>query len=228
MFYKDKIGKKMRNLIVLFTAVFVLGCNETSVEKTKDLNLNNPKISVLKTKQVDSKDEIVLKLNNKSKLELERLKEGRVTKLATIDATKEQKLKELEIKSKKELANIELKKSIVDSNKTISVESIKSETELKIKEKESSFYKVAVIILALILIIWLIFKYLSLVAKRKHEEKLREKELQQEAYLEELKLKHQNISKMLDIIGDKNSDKDVKKAIAKLLDKGRGNILENK
>ncbi len=218
----------MRNLIVVLLAVFISGCNETSVAKTKDLNSNNPKISVLKTKKVDNKDERVLKLNNKNKLELEKLKEGSVTKLATIDASKEQRLKELEIKSKKELANIELKKSIVDSNKTLSIESIKSQTELKIKEKESSFYKVATIMLALILIVWLIFKYLSLIAKRKHEEKLREKELQQEVYLEDLKLKHQNISKMLDIIGDENSDKDVKKAIAKLLDKGRGNILENK
>ena len=218
----------MRNIIFAISLMLFMACGKDSIEKTRELNANNKNLTVKIAPKKVSQKEKIKELDNQQAKDLAEIKGKKEKDLAIIESQKLEKLKKLELNSKKDLANIELKKSQIESNKSIAITNIKSQTELKIKKEENSFYKVAVILLALVLVIWLIFKYLSVLAKKRSEQELKERELNHQAYIEDLKLKQQNISKMLDILSDKDSDKDVKKSISKLLERGKGNILERK
>jgi len=220
----------MRNIILATSIIFIIGCNQDSIEKTKELNANNKNISVKLQPKRDkiAQKEIIKKIDNQHEKELIQINDKKEKDLAIIESKKAETLKKLELDSKKELANIELKKSQVDSNKTITIANIESNTKLELANKQNNFYKVVVILLVLVLLIWLILRYLSNLSKQKLEKELKLKELEHQAYLEDVRLKQENIAKMLDIISSKDSDKDVKKAISKLLERGKGNILENK
>ena len=207
----------MKNLLYSIVLFMLVGCGKNSVEETKKLNSNNPLLKVKKSALNVSQKERLLELNNTHILKIEELKVKKELNLANIVAQKEQKLKELE-----------LQKAQVESNKIITVAKINSSKELKLKEQDSSLYKVVSIIVALILIIFAILKYLSTLSKRRQELELKERELQHQAYIEDIKSKHQHISKMLDIISDEKSDKEIKKSMTKLLERGKGNILEHK
>jgi hypothetical protein len=206
----------------------LVGCGKNSVEETKKLNSNNPLLKVKKSALKVSQKERLLELNNTHILKIEELKVKKELNLASIVAQKEQKLKELELQKETQIAKSMLQKAQVESNKTITVAKINSSKEVKLKEQDSSLYKVASIIVALILIFFAILKYLSTLSKRRQELELKERELQHQAYMEDIKSKHQHISKMLDIISDEKSDKEIKKSMTKLLERGKGNILEHK
>lgn len=221
----------MRDILPIIVILLLTSCNQDSVNKAKQLNKNNPNIAHKSTINSDnsvSKEERVLKLNNNNTVVLKKIENQNSKDLATIDAKKEERLKELEVNSKRDLAQIEFKKAVVDSNKSVKIAKIESSKNVKIKEEESSFYKVAAVILALILIIWGIFRYLTILAKKRQEVELKEREYNHEEYMQELKLKHATVNKMLDIIADENSDKEIKKSLSKLLERGKGNIIEYK
>ncbi len=218
----------MQKMIFIILPIIFIGCNKESVEETKRLNSNNPYIKVKKDEQKVTQQEKILKLNNSHDIKLEELKAKEAKELAKLNAQKEQKLKEMELKSKEKLANLDLQKAKVDSNKSITIAQIEAKKELKIKEEESSFKKVAIVIIGLILIFLAILKYLSSLAKRRQEVELKEKELQHEAYMQDIKAKHEHISKMLDIISDEKSDKEIKKSMTKLLERGKSNLIEHK
>jgi len=218
----------MQKMIFIILPIIFIGCNKESIEETKRLNSNNPYIKVKKDEQKVTQQEKILKLNNSHDIKLEELKAKEAKELAKLNAQKEQKIKEMELKSKEKLANLDLQKAKVDSNKSITIAQIEAKKELKIKEEESSFKKVAIVIIGLILIFLAILKYLSSLAKRRQEVELKEKELQHEAYMQDIKAKHEHISKMLDIISDEKSDKEIKKSMTKLLERGKSNLIEHK
>ncbi len=233
----------MKKYIFLLIPIIFIACNQDEIEKTKELNRNNivlkKEIQNFKKSNIDTKDERILKLNNKKDLDLEKLKKDNTlelakvknenaTKLAKIEAQKEQKLKEIALKMTQEKLKTELQKTKLESNKSIVVAKIENSAKVKLKKEDSSFYKIAVVILAISLIIWAILRYLSILAKKRLEAEIKEKEQAHEAYIQELKLKHENINKMLDIISDEKSDKEIKKAITKILERGKGNLIEYK
>jgi hypothetical protein len=218
----------MQKVIFIILPIIFIGCNKDSVEETKRLNSNNPYIKVKKDKQKTTQQERILKLNNTHNMKLEELKSKEAQNLAKLESQKEQKLKEMELKSKEELAKVELQKTKLESNKSITIANIEAKKEIKVKEEESSFKKIAIVIVGLILMFFAILKYLHSLSKRRHEVELKEKELQHEAYMQDIKSKHEHISKMLDIISDEKSDKEIKKSMTKLLERGKSNILEHK
>jgi len=80
----------------------------------------------------------------------------------------------------------------------------------------------------ILLIIWLILRYINQHAKRRHEAQLKEQEYNFQAYQEETKMKHQSIHKMLDIISSDSSDPSVKKEITKILTHNKSSLIEHK
>jgi len=209
------------SIIILLPLIF-LGCNN-AVEKTKELNKKN-----IKTISKDSHEERILKLNNQKEINLEKLKKDNSIQIAKIEAQKEQKLKEIELKIEEKKQQTSLVKAKLEANKSVEIANIQNASKVKIKQEENSLYQVAIIIISIVIAIFAILKYLSNQAKRKHEINLKEKEQQHQAYMQELKLKHENINKMLDILKDEKSDKELKKSITKLLEKGKGNFIEYK
>ncbi len=229
----------MRIFIYIIIALSFASCGEDTVNKARELNKNNPNIkyktdvtkeSNLKKKikiekPVITQKERINSENNKYKLDLEKLKANNAESLAKIEAQKSKKLKEIELNKKIIEEKTALKKSEIESNKSIKIAKIKSQEAIEIKKEESLFYKIALIILFFILIFWIIFKYISLQSKKRQELVLKEKELNHQAYMEDLKSKHKHIDKMLDIISDEKSDKEIKKSMAKMLERGKNNLL---
>jgi len=218
----------MQKVIFIVLPLIFIGCNKDSIEETKRLNSNNPYIKVKTDTQKVTQQEKMLKLKNTHDMKLEELKSKEAQNIAKLNAQKEQKLKEMELKSKEELAKVELQKAKLESNKSITIANIEAKKEIKVKEEESSFKKIAIVIIGLIILLLAILKYLHSLSKRRHEANLKEKELQHEAYMQDIKSKHEHISKMLDIISDEKSDKEIKKSMTKLLERGKSNILEHK
>jgi len=79
-----------------------------------------------------------------------------------------------------------------------------------------------------ILFIWLLIHYLQALLKQKHEAYLKEQELNYKAYEQESKMKHENISKMLDIISDEKSDSAIKKEMTKILSHNKSSLITYK
>jgi len=212
------------------------GCNNSDIEKTKELNKNLLKKSDTK---VPSQTENILKMDYSNKLELEKLKSKKeenlesikaknLEKIEQIKAQKEQKIKELELQKALSEAKAKERQAILEANKSITLAQIKSEVEITKTKEKSSFYKLAIIAIAVIILLWLLFYFFNKFAKRRHEAMLKEQELNYQAYVQESKLKHENLGKMLDIISDKESDKEIKKEMTKLLHHNKKNLLEHK
>ena len=210
--------------------------SKSEAEKIIALDYNK-KIELEKTKVQSQKELTTIQSQNKQKIK--ELEVQSQEKLAQIKANKEQKIKELETKAKIKEKELEAKKLI--SKEEEKTKQIKAQNSAKIeiaKEKEntkaialkehSSTLKTLSFILFFILAIWLLIRYLDKSSKRRHEAELKEKELQQQAYMEETKLKHESLNKMLDIISDPKHDPEVKKDVSKILSNSSKFLLENK
>ncbi len=237
----------MKYLIALSAFILFSACNQESIEKTKKLNATNPYLApkagqnLQKNSSKPIKNEKVaiekLKIQNKQNLatltakhqeELATLTAKHQEELAKIAAQKETKLKELELKKTQELTKAKLKTTQIEANKSIAIAALKKDALIAKTKEESSFKKSAIIIAAVLFVIFLFFYYFNKFSKRAHETRLKEQELQQQAYMEEMRLKQQNVAKMLEIISDEKSDKEIKKEMTKLLSYNKENLLEQK
>jgi len=221
----------MRYILLLLIAFIFTACDNQSIEKTKELNKNNKLLNTrsIKVKQNSTtQKEKLATMEDDTKVKLAQMNLKEQEKLAQIKAEKEQKIKELELAKAKEVEAQKTKQKIIEANNSLELAKINSKTVLAVKEKEVNLYKVFAIILLFIVFIWLIIRYLHGVSKRKHEALIKEQELNYEAYVTESKLKHENISKMLEIISDEKSDPAVKKEITKILTHNKNNLIEHK
>ena len=238
----------MKYLFIIAPLILFSACNEDSIKKTQELNAHNPYLITptktqekSKTQQTSNKNQKItletLKIQNQQNLatlkakqqeKLATLTAKHQEELAKIAAQKEAKLKELELKKAQELAQAKIKATQIEANKSVAIAALKKEALIAKTKEESSFKKSAIITAAVLFVIFLFFYYLNKFSKRSHDARLKEQELQQQAYIEEAKLKHQNIAKMLEIISDEKSDKEIKKEMAKLLSYNKKNLLEHK
>jgi len=214
----------MRQFFLFGLIIFIFSaCNNNDIEKTKELNKH---LRVNKQTVQNTEAERILKMQYANKVELQKLKNQNREKLAQIYAQKEQRIKELEVQKTKTLAASKEKEYQIEANKSITLAQIQSHQKIATKKEESSLYKTVAIIAAIILLALLAFYFINKYAKRKQETYLKEQEMHYKAYLQDSKLRHENIGKMLDIIKDKNSDKEIKKEITKLLTYNKKNLLE--
>ena len=221
----------MRYILLLLIALIFSACNKQDIEKTKELNRNNRLLNTRSaiTKQENStQKERLSKIKNETKVKLMQISLANQEKLELIKAQKEERRQEIELEKAKDLEAQKTKQKIIEANNSITLAKIDSQTVVAVKEKELSLYKVFAIILLFIVFIWLIIRYLHGISKRKHEALMKEKELNYEAYINDTKYKHENISKMLEIIGDVKSDPAIKKEIAKILTHNKNNLIEHK
>ncbi len=221
----------MRYILLLFIPLIFTACDNQSIERTKELNRNNKLLNTrsIKVKQNSTTEkEKLAKIEDDTKVKLAQMNLKEQEKLAQIKAQKEQKIKELELAKAKEVEAQKTKQKIIEANNSLELAKINSQTVVAVKAKEVNLYKVFAIILLFIVFIWLIIRYLNGVSKRKHEALIKEQELNYEAYVTESKLKHENISKMLEIISDEKSDPVIKKEISKILTHNKNNLIEYK
>ena len=221
----------MRYILLLLIPLIFSACGKEDIERTKELNRNN---KLLNTRSIKAKEnsssqkERLAKMEDETKVKLAQMNLENAEKLEKIKAQKEQKIKELELEKAKEIEEQKTKQKIIEANNSLELAKINSKTVVEVKEKETNMYKVFAIILLFIVFIWLVIRYLHGVSKRRHEALIKEQELNYEAYVTESKLKHENISKMLEIISDEKSDPAVKKEISKILTHNKNNLIEHK
>jgi len=218
----------MRAFLLITSLIIFSACDNQEIQKAKLLNANNPLLQKSNIKNSSTQKERILTINTQKELNLKKMELEKEEKLAKIEAQKEQKIKELELKKAKELALLKTKQKQIEANSTIELAKINSKTILEAKEKETSLYKVVAIVAFLIILIWLLIRYLQDAAKRRHEAYLREQELNYKLQLKESELKHKNISTMLEIIKDEKSDPVIKKEMAKLIAHNKNSIIEHK
>ena len=220
----------MRYILLLLIPLIFTACDKQSIERTKELNRNNKLLNTrsIKAKENSSSQKEQLAKEDETKIKLAQMNLENAEKLEKIKAQKEQKIKELELAKAKEVEVQKTKQKIIEANNSLVLAKINSQTVVTVKEKEVSLYKVFAIILLFIVFVWLVIRYLHGVSKRKHEALIKEQELNYEAYVTESKLKHENISKMLEIISDEKSDPAVKKEITKILIHNKNNLIEHK
>lgn len=225
----------MRHLLIFTALLLLIGCDSDTLTQTKELNKNNPHLIkknqiVQKSLQIpkESQKERILKIDYKNKIALEELKNRQQEQLATINAHKEEQLKKLEVEKAKTLQTEKTKQTAIEANKSIQLAQISQKTALAEKEKEISLYKIVSFLLLLLLILWLILRYINQHAKRKHEAYLKEQAYNFEAFKHEAEMKHKNIHKMLEIISDDKSDPSIKKEITKILSHNKSSLIEHK
>ena len=228
----------MKQFIILSTLFLMSGCDNETIVKTKEINSNNPYLDLAKKRKrennstaklsTESQKERLLKIDYQNTIALEELQKKSQKELATINAQKEEKLKELEVQKATTLQAEATKQKAIEANKSIKLAEISQKTALVEKEKKFLLYKIVVFLLLFLLLVWLILRYINQHAKRKHEAYLKEQEYNFEAFKHESEMKHQNINKMLEIISDEKSDPNIKKEITKILSHNKGSLIEHK
>jgi preprotein translocase subunit SecG len=224
----------MKALQILFTILIITACDDSSIRNTQELNKNNPRLIKQETQTApkslnqESPKERILKIDYKNKIALEETKNRSKEQLATIEAKKMEKLKELELQKAQHLASEKTKQIAIESNKSLQIAQITQKSKLAAKEQEVSLYKILAFFALILFIFWLILRYINQLSKRRHEAQLKEQEYNFEAYKQESQMKHENINKMLDIISSEKSDPSIKKEITKILSHNKGNLIEHK
>lgn len=223
----------MKAFFIVPTLLMLTACNSDNIEKTKALNKNNALLATGKTAPLaihntPTQKERVLKMEYQNRIALNKIENSNQQKLATINAQKEQKLKELDLEKQKAIALQKTQQKAIEANNSLALAKIKSSTLIQIKTKETSFYTVAAFIALALMLFWLLLRYINQQSKRRHEAHLKEQDLHYQAYMEESKMKHQNISKMLDIISDEKSDAGIKKEMAKILTYNKNSLIQHK
>ena len=227
----------MRKILLLFIPLLFVACNQESIERTKELNKNNPllkdKIAAINSSTQDNreiqKNQIdVTKGNSYSEYDLKRLETQNIQDLERIKAQHKERLEEIKAQKEMKIKELETQKEIqkalalkeqkaIEANTSLLIAKLQSKTQIETTKEMIYVYKMVAIVTAVVILIWLMFYYINKASKRTHEAALKEKELQVKAQLEEEKLREQNIAKMLEIISDKDEDSEVKKEVAKLL-----------
>ena len=221
----------MRYILLLIITLLITACNNENIQRTKELNKYNEFISSeSKIKKIEHKSEKerILKMQNETKIKLEELNLQTKEKIEKLKAQNEQKIKEIELEKEKAIQSRISKETVIKEASSVEVAKINSKTQISVKEKEISMYKIFAIIFLIIVTIWLIIRYLQEVSKRRHAALMKEQELNYQVYLNDSNQKHENISKMLDILADKNGDSSIKKEIAKILTHNKNNLIEHK
>ena len=175
-------------------------------------------------------------------LELQKLIGANQVTLAKIEAEKVQQLKSLELEQSKVKAQeaAALQESKLAYEKELQSMKLEQEKALTMaqekrllsnQDNQNRFYQTVLIVgtllvlLVLLLLLWIHRK------NKAQEAKMHEETLRHEEFMQASQQHHEKITKMLDIVVDEKTDKNVKKELVKLLKEQGGEapaLLENK
>ncbi len=185
-------------LFLLFFLIFT-GCKYDSRELKVLRGDENPVTTLISSNETKS-DSVnkTLALQNqkeikekelKNDLELEKLKSKSKIELAKIEAEREKKVKEIEAKNAIEIASI---------NKEVALQNQKIQKE--IEERRLELFKIAVIVIGVILFLALLIAYIINKKNRDLKLKIEEERIKKEKEMQLQEHQHQRVTKILDII----------------------------
>ncbi len=137
--------------------------------------------------------------------------------LKELESTKEQTIKKLESKTEHERLKTQESISRIEAQAKLKIEQERKLYESRIeavkKEMQEKYIVAALVALASLLL----FGYLLFHKRQQHQKELKEQEMEHEANMQESKLQHEKVSKILDIIADKEHDIAIRGQLTNLL-----------
>lgn len=226
---------KKRILFFVLIAIAFYGCEQSGVSKTRLMGDSVTKGETAEKSAQKSKEA-------NETLELQKLIGANQIALAKIEADKAQTLKTLELEQSKVQAeeSTKLKEKQLAYEKELEsmklaqakeITLIQEKRRLANQDNQNNLYMILLIVgtvlvlLILILLLWIHRK------NKAQEEKMHEETLRHEEFMQASQQHHEKITKMLDIVVDEKTDKNVKKELVKLLKEQGGTpalLLEDK
>lgn len=226
---------KIRYFFLAVVLVMFYGCGQDDVSKAHLMEGTTKKQEVAVSEQKSAKE-----VNET--LELQKLVGANQITLAKIEAEKLQQLKLLELEQTKLQAQerSKLEESKLAYEKELQGMKLAQEKELALLQEkrllsnqdEQSRLSQIVIFVTTLLVLLILLLWLWMHKKNKaHEEKMQKESLRHEEFMQASQQHHEKITKMLDIVVDEKTDKNVKKELVKLLKEQGGTpplLLEDK
>jgi len=224
---------KLHTLFFILTVIIFTGCEQNDVSKARLMTNVNKKQSAEVSEQRAKEDNQTIVLQKM-------VGENQIA-LAKIEADKVQALKTMEIEQSKlkaqEEAKLQEKKLILEKE----LESMKlaQQKELAYLEEkrlvsnldnENTFNQTILIIITLVVLLILLLVLWIHRKNKAHEEKMHEESLRHEEYMQASQQHHEKITKILEIVVDDKTDKNVKQELIELLKEqgGPALLLEDK
>jgi len=180
----------MRWVFLIIVAIFFSGCE---IDRQKGV-LMQERNSAQKAQKADDEATVqedinTFELRHNAAVELEKLKAEHTLALKKLELEASQK--ELEVRQ--ELAQKE------------------QETALVVHKQKLEFYKIALIVFAVVALFALLIFYLIAKKNRQTKQKMQEDKLKAEYELKQQEFYHQRVNKLLEIAASKESDESIKK-----------------
>ena len=220
--------KKGNYLLVLGLMVFI-GCEQGNVSKARlmDDTAKKEKTEILEQKKIEMNET----------LELQKVIGANQVALAKIEADKAETLKTLELEQSKVKAReaVKLEEQKIAYEKETQAMKLAQEKELALlqekrllanQDNQNSLYETVLVVSALLILLILLLLLWIQRKNRAQKAKMHEETLRHEAFMQASQQHHEKITKMLDIVVDEKTDKNVKKELVKLLkEQGEGPAL---
>lgn len=197
------------------------GCEQGNVSKARLME------ETMKKQEAAASDQKRYKEANET-LELQKLVGANQIALAKIEAEKLQQLKTLELEQTKLQAHeaSQLQESKLAYEKELQGMKLAQEKELALLQEkrllsnqgsQNRLYQIVIIVSALLVLLILLL-WLWIHKKNKaHEAKIHEASLRHKEFMQASQQHHEKVTKMLEIVVDEKTDKNIKKELVKLL-----------
>ncbi|UPT77099.1 hypothetical protein MN086_08555 [Sulfurovum sp. XGS-02] len=212
---------KIRYFFLAVVLVMFYGCEQSDVSKAR--LMEDP----TKKQEADLSDQKRVKEVNET-LEFQKLVGANQITLAKIEAEKLQKIKILELEQTKLQAQerSKLEESKLAYEKELQGMKLAQEKELALlqekrllsnQDEQNRLSQIILIVSTLVVLLILLLLLWIHKKNKAHEEKMQKESLRHEEFMQASQQHHEKITKMLEIVVDEKTDKNVKKELVKLL-----------
>ncbi|SFV59987.1 hypothetical protein MNB_SM-6-331 [hydrothermal vent metagenome] len=148
--------------------------------------------------------------------------------LSKIEADTKIKIAQIDSKNQLTIAklNADVKKKIAESNAATKIQT--TQLELKVREENQRYMIYIAIVVILLLIIALILLYFNSKKNREFQRKLQEEKLKHEQFLREKELEEQRFHKIMELAAAGKLPKSIEKDVVLSISQSKNNIIDNK
>ncbi|GEM_PF-6693998 len=175
---------------------------------------SNSKLIALQTKDMELK---LREIELEHKERLAKILAEKEKALKELESTKEQTIKKLESKTEHERLKTQESISRIEAQAKLKIEQERKLYESRIEAVKKEMQEKYIIAALIALGALLLFGYLLFYKRQQHQKELKEQEMEHEANMQESKLQHEKVSKILDIIADKEHDIAIRGQLTSLL-----------
>ena len=189
---------------------------------TQTLNPTDEQIRLLKA-QTDAKARLA-EIEARKAERLKKLEAQRAMTVARIESEKAGKLKRLEVEQTKNTNAAQAQMAQAKASADIVREKERQKTALVRQKETIAFYRQLLIAGVIILFLLMLLIYLLYRHRQSLKAKLHDDQLRHQAYLEANRHHHEKVTKLLEIIADEGTDKNLRKELTKLLKEQGGEM----